>query len=124
MITENRYDIQNVSVFLLKKKVPEVAPTWKGGIKMALKRLTECELQVMKVIWRNEGEMNLQEILKEVTLKYGKDWRPQTVSTFLARLVKKGYLNVYRSGRTFLYTPIVEENVCFQNYVLLSLIHI
>ena len=89
---------------------------------MVLRKLTECELQVMKIIWEKEREMNLQEILKEVNLKYGKDWKPQTVSTFLARLVRKGYLNMYRSGRTFLYTPIVEENVCFHNYVLHSAI--
>ena len=71
--------------------------------------LTECEQLVMKVIWNSEEELTLPDIVKAVNETYQKEWKPQTVSTFLARLVKKNYLNSYRSGRTFYYQSLVEE---------------
>lgn len=38
-----------------------------------------------------------------------KSWKPQTVSTFLARLVKKSFLTVYRKGRYSFYQPAVSK---------------
>lgn len=71
--------------------------------------LTECEVVVMKAIWEADHKLSLQEILAEVNGRFGKNWKPQTVSTFLTRLVKKEFLSMKRQGRTFLYTPLVEE---------------
>lgn len=71
--------------------------------------LTECEVVIMKCIWAKDYDLALPEILADVNIKYNKSWKPQTVSTFLNRLVKKDFLNMYRQGRTFLYHPLVEE---------------
>ena len=54
-----------------------------------------------------EEELSLMEIMQRVNDKYHKDWKPQTVSTFLARLVRKGYLRHYRQGRVFFYQILV-----------------
>ena len=54
--------------------------------------LTECEVLVMKVIWESADVLSIQEITSRINLKYKKDWKLQTVSTFLSRAVKKGYL--------------------------------
>ena len=64
--------------------------------------LSECEVLVMKVIWQNSEAMSIQEITSRINQRYGKDWKVQTVSTFLSRAVKKGYLEMRRKGRTFL----------------------
>lgn len=71
--------------------------------------LTLCEEQVMKCIWESEEELTLPDIVTAVNYRFRKDWKPQTVSTFLARLVRKDYLNMYRKGRTFYYTPLVQK---------------
>lgn len=71
--------------------------------------LTECEQLVMKVIWNSEAELTLPDIVRKVNSTYQKEWKPQTVSTFLARLVKKGFLNSYRAGRTFYYQSLISE---------------
>ncbi len=71
--------------------------------------LTECEVLVMKVIWESDEVMSIQEITSRINLKYGRDWKLQTVSTFLSRAVKKGYLAMKRRGRTFDYYPLVTE---------------
>ncbi|NLL78283.1 MAG: BlaI/MecI/CopY family transcriptional regulator [Clostridiales bacterium] len=71
--------------------------------------LTECEQQVMKCIWDTRADMSLQQITVLVNERYGKTWKPQTVSTFLSRLVKKEYLEMYRKGRQFFYHPHIME---------------
>ena len=72
---------------------------------------SECEVVVMKCIWETDHDMALPEIMNMVNNRYHKEWKPQTVSTFLTRLVKKDFLNMYRQGRSFLYHPLVEEQV-------------
>ncbi len=70
-------------------------------------KLTECEELVIKTIWDAGEELNLMEIMSRVNNKYHKTWKPQTVSTFLARMVRKGYLRHYRQGRVFFYQILV-----------------
>lgn len=71
--------------------------------------LSECEQMVMKCVWNSAEELGVQELTETVNHKYERTWKLQTVSTFLARLVKKGYLDMYRKGRTFFYKPLVKE---------------
>lgn len=71
--------------------------------------LTECEVLVMKVIWESGEVMSVQEITSRINQKYKKDWKLQTVSTFLSRAVRKGYLEMKRNGRSFDYYPLVTE---------------
>ena len=68
-------------------------------------KLTECEAQVLMLIYEEKEPPNLPEITEKVNKKYNKKWKPQTVSTMLTRLITKGYLTNKRSGRTFLYYP-------------------
>lgn len=71
--------------------------------------ISACERMVMKVIWDSEEELALQEVMDRVNEENGKKWKPQTVSTFLARLVHKNFLAVYRKGRYSYYQPIVSK---------------
>ena len=66
---------------------------------MERENMTDCELLVMKCIWDTPEELTLPDIVTLVNEKFKKDWKPQTVSTFLARLVRKGFLEMYRKGR-------------------------
>lgn len=72
-----------------------------------LKNLTDCEQLVMKTVWDAAEELSLMEIMQRVNDHYSKEWKSQTVSTFLARLVKKGYLEHYRKGRLFFYQVLI-----------------
>lgn len=74
---------------------------------MTLENLTDCEQLVMKTVWDADEELSLMEIMQRVNDKYHKEWKPQTVSTFLARLVRKGYLRHYRQGRVFFYQILI-----------------
>ena len=73
------------------------------------KELTPIEEMVLMVIWDFDEKPHLSDIVKGINERYGKDWRPQTISTYLAHLVRKGDLSFERKGRVFLYTPLVDK---------------
>ena len=75
-----------------------------------MKRLSDAEEMVMSVIWNNDELMSLEEIRKKSYEKYGKDWKPQTVSTFLGKLVRKGFVEQYRDGRYFYYRILIDKH--------------
>ena len=70
--------------------------------------ITESEWIVMKVLW-NDSPQGLPEILDSLKHTH---WRPTTIQTYLARLVKKGVLTTRRVGRGFLYSPTMSEYDC------------
>ena len=48
-----------------------------------------AKMLVMKVIWDSTEELALQEVMDGVNHENGKNWKPQTVSTFLSRSGKE-----------------------------------
>ncbi len=81
--------------------------------------ISEAKLQVMKVLWANAPirTNEVVEKLTDITL-----WKSKTIQTLLSRLVKKQALNYERSGRVFVYTPIVKESQVLEqeNYSFLN----
>lgn len=71
--------------------------------------LTASETLVMKCIWDADFEMSLGDIFEEVNNKYAKAWKYQTVSTFLAKLVQKGFIRARREGHRMVYEILVPE---------------
>jgi len=76
---------------------------------MQIERLTDGEEAVMKAAWDCRKEPVLSDILERVTSIYGREWKPQTVSTFLAKLVRKNYLKMQRNGKIYTYKILVSE---------------
>lgn len=70
-------------------------------------KMTYCEMLVMKAIWESEDVLALRNTTALVNQLYNKSWAPQTVSTFIARLVKKGFIEMERKGRQFFYHPLI-----------------
>ena len=76
---------------------------------MKIEKLTESEELVMKSIWDCKKEPVLSDVVDRVNGFYGKDWKPQTVSTFLSKLVRKDYLKLQRNGKIYTYKFLVPE---------------
>lgn len=94
---------------MMEEKENELGKECKAGAETeGEKSMTECECYVMKCVWDTEDDMSLLDITQMVNERYHKEWKPQTVSTFLSRLVTKEYLEMYRKGRKFFYHPHVE----------------
>lgn len=71
------------------------------------KTLTEGELRIMEAIWTLR-----QASVREVTdmLQKNDSVAYNTVQTMLRILEEKGYLTHEKSGRSFIYTPLVGKN--------------
>jgi BlaI family penicillinase repressor len=78
-----------------------VRPAW-----ATILTISEAEYQVMKIIWERVP-ISTNDII--VSLEQTTSWKPKTIGTLLARLVKKGALRFEKSGRVFVYTPLVDE---------------
>ncbi|UQZ84628.1 Penicillinase repressor [Paenibacillus konkukensis] len=66
--------------------------------------ITEAESEVMKLLWQKEP-LTAIEIISQ--LKDRMDWSDQTIKTFLNRLHKKQAIRFEKSGRNYLYYPLV-----------------
>ncbi len=69
-------------------------------------QISEAEYEVMKVIWNHEP-ISTPEVVEKLSNK--SDWKPNTIHTMLARLVKKKALHARKDGRVFIYTSLVEK---------------
>ena len=71
-----------------------------------LPEISEAEHQVMKVIW-NDNPITAMEIIRNLTRIT--DWKPNTIKTFINRLLKKGAVGYEKSGKEYNYYPLIEE---------------
>lgn len=72
-------------------------------------KISESEWEIMKIIWR-ENPMTAEQIVQH--LPEDMDWSDQTVRTFINRLMKKKALGYQKSGRSYLYYPLISEQEC------------
>jgi BlaI family transcriptional regulator, penicillinase repressor len=72
-------------------------------------RISEAEWEVMKVVWR-KAPITANEVVD--ALADATDWKPKTVKTLINRLVGKKALGFEKDGRTYLYSPLVNERQC------------
>ncbi|WP_423799995.1 BlaI/MecI/CopY family transcriptional regulator [Neobacillus sp. SAB-20_R2A] len=69
-------------------------------------QISEAEYEVMKVIWNYEP-ISTPEVVEKLS---NSEWKPNTIHTMLARLVKKKALHARKDGRVFIYTSLVEKH--------------
>lgn len=75
---------------------------------MNKEKLTECEEMVMSVIWKVDEDPDVQQVSEQLKTKFGKDWKIQTILTFIARMREKGYISTHRVGRCNRYHPEID----------------
>lgn len=71
-------------------------------------QISESELILMKIIWKNGGSALYSLIMNELE-KDESQWKNNTVLTLLSRLVEKKFLKIKKIGRRNEYTATVTE---------------
>lgn len=68
--------------------------------------ISDAEYAVMKIVWAHApiSTNDVVEMLEKTT-----NWKPKTIQTLLARLVKKGALRYEKSSRVYVYMPLIQE---------------
>lgn len=74
---------------------------------MKLQPLAQSEEEVMRKIWEMARPVSSAILLREFSEE--KRWKPQTICTFLSRLVGKGYLSVKKHGTANVFTAEISE---------------
>lgn len=65
-------------------------------------------MEVMQIIWASGHPITSGELLDIFAKDKGKEWKGQTMATFLARLVEKDVLiSTKQQGRTNIYEPCI-----------------
>lgn len=70
-------------------------------------KLSDAELEIMKIIWENPEETTLFSYLMEELAARGKPCQKNTLIVLLSRLVGKGYLSATKIGRRNEYVPLI-----------------
>lgn len=76
---------------------------------MSIPKISDSEWEVMKLVWKNHP-LSSDDIISSLTDRM--NWSPQTIKTFINRLVKKGALGYEKNGRSYTYFPLVSEKKC------------
>lgn len=72
-----------------------------------IEKMSECERKIMAVIWSEGSDPDLTTVTEKVNAGFQKNWKIQTVATFLTRLKLKGIIDIYKKGRYSYYHPIL-----------------
>ncbi len=71
-------------------------------------QISESELILMKIIWKNGGTALFSHMMQELA-KEQNEWKNNTVLTLLSRLTAKNYLKTKKLGRRNEYIAAVSE---------------
>lgn len=70
-------------------------------------KISDAELEVMRVLWREDRALSLSDIRAELSDKMG--WETSTIATFLRRLQKKGAVSVQEKDVYYYMPDITKE---------------
>ncbi|WP_081143643.1 BlaI/MecI/CopY family transcriptional regulator [Bacillus cereus] len=78
-----------------------------------LPKISEAELEVMKVLWNTTLPLTANEITEALEEK--SDWSPKTIRTLINRLSKKNAISSHQEkGKVYTYAPLITEESYLQ----------
>lgn len=72
-------------------------------------QMSDAEMEIMRLIWNSDGQILFGPLMSELDKK-GRNWKANTVLTFLTRMTEKGMLCVEKRGRLNIYHAQLSEN--------------
>lgn len=81
----------------------------KSEIKKEFKELSETEKEIMEFLWSCQEKdeiLSFAEILDYFNTEKNRNWKKQTLSTYLLKLSEQELIIGTKKGRTVLYSPI------------------
>lgn len=72
-------------------------------------KLSDSEYEVMEILWEKSEPIAFRELLDYFENNTGKNWKKQTINTFLVRLQHKGMLKAIENGKYKEYVPVITK---------------
>lgn len=63
--------------------------------------LTNTEMQIMELLWQVDGPVTFREIMDTSSKEWGKNWKVQTLSTYLANLQRMGMIEAAKGATPY-----------------------
>lgn len=70
-------------------------------------QISDAELEVMKILWEL-GEARSSLVVER--LSQTTEWKAKTIQTLITRLTAKGAIKAEKTGKAYVYSPLVSEN--------------
>lgn len=74
-----------------------------------IQKLSDAELEIMKIVWGNPGKETLFSYITDSLTEQGRPCQKNTLIVLLSRLVSKGFLSARKIGRKNEYTALISE---------------
>lgn len=71
--------------------------------------MSESEEMIMKYLWNSQEGRYFNEIMEHLNSTYQKDWKKQTINTFIKRLIDKGLVSFEHVGGSKRYVPAINS---------------
>ncbi len=83
--------------------------------------LSDCEKIILGCIYeyhrKQQEAPNLKDIMQLLEIRYGIEWKMQTICTFFTRMEKKGLLTIKKRGRYSYYYPVLPFEIYVQQEI-------
>lgn len=73
--------------------------------------MTQTELKIMEVLWAKGEPVSMGELLAAFNSRTGRDWKKQTMNTFLVRMQQKALVDYIDGERYRKYIPLIGQDV-------------
>ncbi len=78
--------------------------------------LTAAEAEIMELFWSASEPLSFKEIMEYITVVLKKDWKKQTLNTYLSNLQKAGLIQTERSSYRYRYMAACTKNKYVQQW--------
>lgn len=78
--------------------------------------LTSTELDIMEMFWSQKKLMSFKEIMDYMATVFKKDWKSQTLNTYLSNLKKAGLVQTDRTNYHYLYEAACTKDEYIQRW--------
>ena len=92
------------------------------GQELEMMELSSCEKLILGCIYSYKQKTGkrpeLKALMQWTSEKQGRDWKPQTVCTFISRMEKKGLLKSEKVGRISYYEPMLTDEIYVEKEIV------
>ena len=78
--------------------------------------LTSTEADIMEMFWKHTEPMSFKEIMEYMSAVFKKEWKSQTLNTYLSNLKKAGLIQTDRTNYHYLYTAACTKEEYVQRW--------
>ncbi len=72
--------------------------------------LTNTELEIMEYLWSRDEKVSFRELCEYFQTVKEKNWKKQTLNTYLSNLKRSGIVGVDQTGTRYAYYPLCSKD--------------